>query len=246
VSAIRKTAVATVALWFGLGGTGGTQEPAREGPPQITISGRGEVRVVPDLATVMVGVQTRALTAAAATAENSRKQKAVIDAIRAKGVAEAQIATSSFSVQPETQYDPQRQTPPKTTGYRVSNTVTVELRKVELVGPVLDAALSAGANQVHSLSYSVASPDSARRVALGRAVGRARADAEAAAAAAGGSLGSLIEIVASDYQVPFYATRMVAAAGMAREAAAPPAEPGSLAITASVTARWRFVPGQPR
>ena len=236
----RRAAVAATAFMFGVSAAGPAQEPPREGPPQITISGRGEVRVIPDLATVMVGVQTRAFTAAEATAENSRKQKAVIDAIRAKGVSEAQIGTSSFSVQPETQYDPQRQTPPKTTGYLVSNVVTVELRKVELLGPVLDAALSAGANQVHSLSYSVASPDSARRVALGRAVGRARADAEAAAAAAGGTLGPLLEIIATDYQVPFYQTRMVAA-GMAREAAAPPAEPGSLAISASVTARWRFL-----
>jgi len=192
-----------------------------------------------------VGVQTRSLTAAEATAENSRKQRAVIDAIRAKGVSAAQIGTSSLNVQPETQYDPQRQTPPKTTGYLVSNMVTIELRKVELLGPVLDAALGAGANQVHSLSYSVASPDSARRVALGQAVGRARADAEAAAAAAGGSLGPLLDIIATDYQVPFYQTSM--AAGRARaEFASAPAEPGSLAISATVTARWRFVPGPPR
>ena len=59
-----------------------------------------------------------------ATAENSRKQRAVIDAILAKGVSSAEIGTSSFSVQPETQYDPQRQSPPKTTGYLVSNVVT--------------------------------------------------------------------------------------------------------------------------
>lgn len=243
MKAIQKTAAAAAALLFGLGISGSAQEPVRDGPPQITISARGEVRVVPDLATVMVGVQTRSLTAGEATAENSRKQRAVIDAIRAKGVAAAQIVTSSFSVQPETQYDPQRQAPPKTTGYLVSNVVTVELRRVDLVGSVLDAALGAGANQVHALSYSVASPDSAKRAALGQAVGRARGDAEAAAAAAGGSLGPLLEIIATDYQVPLYQTRMLAGG---RVEAAAPAEPGSLAISASVTARWRFLPIPPR
>lgn len=242
MNALRVTAA--TAVLFGVG-TGQAQEPSRDGPPQITISGRGEVRVAPDLATVMVGVQTRAQTAVEATAENSRKQKAVIDAIRAKGVAAAQISTSSFSVQPETQYDPQRQSAPKITGYQVSNVVTVELRQVDLVGAVLDAALGAGANQVHSLSYSVAHPDSARRAALGQAVGRARADAEAAAVAAGGTLGPLLEIVATDYQVPFYQTRGVAR-GMSMEAAALPAEPGSMSISASITARWRFLSAPPR
>lgn len=244
----RKTAVAaTAAFLFSVSSGGAAQEPVREGPPQVTISGRGEVRVTPDLATLMVGVQTRALTAAEATSENSRKQRAVIEAVRAKGVAASQIGTSSFSVQPETQYDQRGQAAPKTTGYLVSNVVTVELRRVELVGPVLDAALGAGANQVHSLSYSVANPDSARHAALSQAVGRARADAEVAAGAAGGSLGPLLEIITTDYQVPFFQSRVVSARmGEVEAAPAPPAEPGSLVISASVTTRWRFLLGPPR
>src|SRR6185503_13974848 len=115
----------------------------------IVVNGRGEVRVVPDLAIITIGVQTRAITAAEATAENSRKQAAVVSAIKAKGIAAPQIGTSGFSVQPETQYDQRGQAAPKTTGYLVSNTVTVELRRTELVGPVIDGALTAGANQIH-------------------------------------------------------------------------------------------------
>jgi len=245
VNTTRQTAAATVAFLFAFGINASAQETVREVPPQITIGGRGEVRVTPDLATLMVGVQTRALLAADATAENSRKQLSVIDAIKAKGVPASQIGTSSFSVQQETQYDQRGQVAPKTTGYLVSNVVTVELRRVELVGPVLDAALGAGANQVHSLSYSVANPDSARHAALGQAVGRARADAEVAAGAAGGSLGPLLEIIATDYQVPFFRARVVSSRMGIAEAAAP-MEPGSLAISATVTARWRFVPVPPR
>jgi len=238
----KTVAAATAVLLFSASSGGAAQEPARDGPPQITISGRGEVRVVPDLATIMVGVQTRSVTAAEATAENSRKQRAVIAAIRAKGVPLAQIGTSSFNVQPETQYDQRGQGSPRTTGYLVSNAVTVELRNVELVGPVLDAALGAGANQVHSLSYSIANPDSARRAAISQAVARARGDAEAAAAAAGGSLGPLLEIVATDYQVPLrqaQGTLELRSAG----AEAVPSEPGSLAVSASVTVRWRYQAG---
>jgi len=233
---------AVAAFLFGAVSLASAQEPAREAPPQIVVNGRGEIRVIPDLATVTMGVQTRAITAAEATAENSRKQLAVINSIKAKGVGAAQIATSGFSVQPETQYDRQGQASPRTTGYLVTNTVTVELRKTELVGPVIDAALGAGANQVHGLSFSISSPDSARRAALAQAVQRARQDAEVAAQAAGGSLGTLLELVATEYSVPIREAAMMRMAGGVAAAPPPPVEAGSTTVSASVTVRWRYVP----
>ncbi len=244
----HNSAAALAAFLFGIAGSGDAQEPLREGPPQIVVTGRGEVRVVPDLATVTVGVQTRAATAAQATAENSRKQLAIVSAIKGRGVLATQISTSGFSVQSETQYDRQGQGAPRTTGYLVSNSVTVELKQTEQVGPVIDAALAAGANQVHGLSFSVSSPDSARRAAIAQAVQNARQDAEVAARAAGGTLGSLIEIVAVDYQVPMLQARvaymrMEASAGAS---APPPIEAGSTSVTASINARWRFQPSPPR
>src|SRR5262245_24905655 len=71
-----------------------------QAPPQIVANGQAEVRVVPDRATVSIGVETRAATAAAAATENAKNQKAVIDAIRALGIPGDQIATQAFSVQP--------------------------------------------------------------------------------------------------------------------------------------------------
>jgi uncharacterized protein YggE len=240
----RKTAAAVAAFLFGIAGVGATQEPVREAPPQIVVNGRGEVRVVPDVATVTIGVQTRATTAAAATAENSRKQLAIVNAIKAKGVPAAQISTSGFSVQPETVYDRQGQAAPRTTGYLVSNMVTVELKRTEQVGPVIDASLAAGANQIHGLSFSVSSPDSARRAALAQAVQHARLDAEVAATAAGGSLGALIEIIATEYNVPMLQAKSFSVARNMAEAA--PVEAGTTSVSASVSARWRFQAGPPR
>jgi uncharacterized protein YggE len=242
----RKTAAAVAAFLFGVGGLVGAQEPVREAPPQIVVNGRGEVRVVPDVATVTIGVQTRANTAAEATAENSKKQLAVVNAIKAKGVAAAQISTSGFSVQPETVYDQRGQAAPKTTGYLVSNMVTVELKRTEQVGPVIDGALAAGANQIHGLSFSVSSPDSARRAALAQAVQNARQDAEVAARAAGGTLGQLIEIIATEYQVPFLQAKTAGFAMRSMAEAAPPVEAGTTSVSASVSARWRFQAGPPR
>ena len=109
--------------------------------PTIAVSGQGEATVVPDRARLSIGVQTQAATAADASARNATLQRAVIDAIRAQGVAAEQISTSGYNVFPEQTFDQQtRRT--RITGYNVQNTVLVELSRIAQVGPVLDAVLA--------------------------------------------------------------------------------------------------------
>jgi uncharacterized protein YggE len=222
------------------------QDPSRPTVPpvpQIVTSAQGEARATPDRATVTIGVQTRAVTAADASAQNSRKQRAVIDAIKAKGIPASQIVTSSFNVIPETRYDREGQAAPRTTSYLVSNVVTVDVRRIDQVGPVIDAALAAGANQINSLAFSISAADSVRRVALTDAVTKARLDAEAIARAAGGTLGPLLDVTATDMYSPPSPRPMFAVAKTADAAAAVPVEAGEDTVRASVMARWQFVPG---
>lgn len=212
-------------------------------PPQIVVSASGEVKVAPDKATIAIGVQSRATTAAAASQANAQKQRAVIDAIKARGVLAEQISTSGYNVIPETRYDREGQQAPRTTSYLVMNTVNVELKRVDLAGPVIDAVLAAGANQINSLNFGVQNADSARRAALAIAVGKARADAEVIARAAGGSLGTMLEMIAHESSVrppiPFMRDMAMAA----QKAESTPIEAGMETITATVNARWTFVPG---
>lgn len=221
------------------------QELLRPTPPQIVTNASAEVRVAPDRASIQIGVQTRATTAAAASTQNSQKQRAIIDAIKARGVAAEQISTSNFNVIPETRYDREGQAAPRTTSYLVVNTITVEVRRIDQVGPVIDAALAAGANQINSLAFGVSNPDSARRQALAAAVAKSRADAEVIARAAGGTLGSLIEINAVDGYNPAPPRPFMAREAMAADAKVP-VEPGQETITATVSARWQFLSGPPR
>lgn len=217
------------------------QELSRPTVPQIVTSAFGEVRVAPDKATISIGVQTRAATAAAAAAQNSQKQRAVIDAIKAKGVPAEQISTSNFNVIPETRYDREGQAAPRTTSYLVVNSITVELKRIDQTGPVIDAALAAGANQINSLNFGIQSADSARRSALAQAVAKSRADAEVMARAAGGSLGSLIEMHASESYIPGPPVPYMAEQRMAAMDKSVPVEPGQETVRATITARWHFL-----
>src|SRR3954468_3006727 len=100
-----------VSAFTGITGDAVAQD-VRPTPPQIVTTSVGEVRVSPDRATISLGIQSRATTAGEAAAQNSRKQRAVIDAIKAKGIAAEQITTSNFSVLPETRYDRDGQAAP--------------------------------------------------------------------------------------------------------------------------------------
>jgi uncharacterized protein YggE len=214
--------------------------------PAVVTSAVGEAQVTPDRATIAIGVQTRAKTAEEAGAENAQRQRAVIDTLRALGIPANQIATVSYNVYPEQVYHPdQGDQAPRIVGYNVSNTVRVEVRQLDKLGSVIDAALAKGANGINSLDLSASNIDEARRSALAAALARARGDAEALARAAGGQLGALVEASTEEAATPrtFKATTFMNARA---EAAPTPISPGEQTLRVTVTARWRFVPGSGR
>ncbi|CAN5310911.1 SIMPL domain-containing protein [soil metagenome] len=210
-------------------------------PPSLNVGARGEIRVAPDRATVHVAVETRAENAAAAASQNATVQQRVIAAIRALGVPNDRISTTQYNVLPDYRYEPNREA--RLVGYRVTNTVVVELHQLDRVGPVLDASLGAGANMITGLQFYASNTENARRDAIGRAIQTARGDAEAMARAAGGSLGQLLEAhVGAYYAPPPPMPRMMEAqvAGVADT----PINPGQQTVAVDVQTRWRFHPPQ--
>lgn len=211
------------------------QTPAPMRGPEVSTTGEGDVRVTPDRALLMLGVQTQATTAEAAAASNAKLLRGVLDSLRAVGLTAQQLSTTNYNVNP--QFAPNSSTP-RIVGYMVTNSVRAEVNSIGQVGRVIDAALAAGANEVSSLSFYSSTEADARRRALALAVTNARADAEALAAAAGGRLGPLLELTTAAERPPVYPmARMSAVAGRVPT----PIEPGEQTISASVTARWAFV-----
>lgn len=208
--------------------------------PQISVTSRGEVKVVPDRANIQISVQTRAATADAAAAENARKQKAVIDALRALKIDAKDIATTGYNVYPEQRYEPNKE--PVIVGYNVTNTLSVELKSVDLVGRAIDAALANGANMINSLQFYASNTDAARQEAIAIAVRKARSDADAAARAAGGTITGLLEInVGSYYAPPPRPVELRAKGAMATTGAVDtPITAGDQTVAVDISTRWLF------
>jgi len=198
------------------------------------------VKVTPDRANIQISVQTRAATAAAAATENASRQKAVIDALRALGLNANQISTVGYNVIPEQRYEPNRE--PVVIGYNVTNTISVEVTDLGMVGRIIDTSIARGANMITSLNFYASNTEAARREAIATAIQRARLDADAAARAAGGTIGGLLEVSIGAYFPP---PRPVEYAVQLRTAAVAdtPIEPGAQTLSVNVSTRWSFIAG---
>ena len=212
--------------------------PGSATQPEIAASANGEVKSSPDRATILFSVETRAATAAEASAQNAEQQTAVLQALRAAGLAEGDVGTVSYTISPNMEYDQARGTS-RVAGYIARNSVRAEVRDLAKVGQVIDAAIKAGANEVSSLQFSTSRAEQLRLEAIKSAVGQACREATALAAAAGGTLGPLTYASTSEpssYPPPMPMMRMEAAR------ADTPITPQDVTVSVSVSTRWLFVP----
>jgi uncharacterized protein YggE len=155
------------------------------------------------------------------------------------GLGNDQLSTINYNVYPEQRYEQGKE--PVIIAYNVTNTILAEVRKLTQVGPVIDAALSHGANMITSLQFYASNTETARRTAIATAIEKARADAEVAAKAARGTLGTLLEVNIASYSPPPPRPMMM----MAKQAQADtPINPGEETLAVEVGTRWKFIPGQ--
>jgi uncharacterized protein YggE len=233
---VRTSFVILLASLLPAGCASAQSGAARDLVPTIVASGEGHRDVAPDKATIVLGVETRARTPAAAGAANADRMTAIRAALIRAGVAERDIATARYSLYLQTGRTP------ADTQYVASNMVTVETRQLDQVGRLIDVGLGAGANNIGSLQYDLADRSGPGSEALGDAVTAARRQAEVMATAAGGRLGDLVELTTQQGEIrPFYGD---VAMRMSASAAPTPVSPGSVTVSASVTGRWRFIPGR--
>ena len=196
-------------------------------PDTVTTVGHGVVTLVPDQATVSAGVHTQAASASAALAENSRLMNAVIAALKQAGGKELQ--TQQVSLYPQTDNDG------KVQGYVADDTVSA-VSSIAGAGPLVDAAVAAGANTVSGPSLGISDRDASYREALAKAVDDARAKADALAKAGGFGVGPVSSVTeqSSTPPVPIYQ------AAAAKSVDSTTVEPGTQDITADVSVTFRI------
>lgn len=149
----------------------------------LTVNAAATTRTAPDLAIVTIGVVALGANAGAAQQAQATRMGAVIEAARSAGVAEADIQTIGYSLEPQFVYA--RGAAPRIGGYVSRNVVALRVSNFEAVSVLIDATVAEGANELQGVQFTSADEEASREAARTQALETARRRAETYAEAAG-------------------------------------------------------------
>lgn len=211
---------------------------AETAPRTIAVSGEGEVSVVPDMATVSLGVLIEATETGSAMDQASSATAAILAKLAEVGVADADVRSGSVRLTPRygrtvlggTDFS-------KIEGYTAQNTVDVKVRDINALGGILSAVVGQGANTINGIDFGLQHPedvmDAARRAAVAEAIRRAALYADAA----GVALGPLMSLNENGYTgVPMFRGGPMMMDAMASAPSMDvPVAPGEITVSANVS-----------
>ena len=191
----------------------------------ISVTGEGEVTVVPDICILSLGIEAQDKEVAKAQAVAAGAMNDVMTMLGEKGILEKDIQTSDYSIDPVWEER-------KIVAYRVKNMVKVKIRDVDRIGEIIDATAKAGGDltRIEGIRFGVDDPKPYYEEARRKAVCDAREKAEQLAELNGVKLGEPISVSESGGYVSsskgYYRTMEVAGA--------PPISPGEMEIKLTV------------
>jgi uncharacterized protein YggE len=191
----------------------------------ITVTGVGSMEAAPDVSAWSFGVSNRANSARQALARNAVTMKRIATAVKAAGVAEADVQTQSASLYPR------RNRRTGAVSYTASGSVTVTVRSLGKVGAVVEAATGAGASEIFGPRLRISDQKALYDQALEKAYDDALAKAQKLAAKTGLSLGAPTAVVEGSGGGDVYDAQ--ASAGLASESF--DIEPGRNEVSAALT-----------
>jgi len=202
--------------------------------PMVSVRGEAEVAARPDVARAIAGVTTEAKTPREPADANNRVMGVVVAAARQAGVAEKDIRTAGFSINPV--HATRNRDTPQVVAYRASNSVMLTLRDIGRVGEILDVITAAGATDIGGVSFGLSEPSKLLDQARTLAFADAKRKAALYAQAAGLQLGRAISIDEDAAPPPrAYRAAQAAAAGSVL------IEPGEETLRVGVTVSFELL-----
>jgi uncharacterized protein len=225
----RGSAAAASSAGRASAGAQPTVAASTSGSARITVTGTGNVTGTPNQLVLAMGVQVNGSSVGSALAAANDAVTRVTAALRADGVAAADIQTAGLSIWPN--YPANSQTP---SGYGVSESLTATLNNLDAAGAQIDAAVHAGGNAttVSGISLNLTDTSTLLATARARAVADATVKATQYANSLGEPLGPVISITDQAYTQPFPVN---AAYSASSAKAAVPISPGTQQLSISVT-----------
>ena len=201
----------------------------------VHVTGTGKMMVTPDIATLNVGVEAKAVSVTSATERAQTAMDAVVTALKSNGVEEKDIKTVQYSITQDRRFD--RDGKEQVLGYIVQNRVRAKIRKIVDTGMTIEAVTKAGGEliRIDGVSFSVDEPEKYQQTLRDKAMADAKARAEDLVKLAGSRLGKATYInensnISTPFPVPLNALGKGADVG----SSAPSVSPGEIEVQLQV------------
>lgn len=210
------------------------QAAQAQGPRTIEVTGNGAAHVAPDVASLNLAIETHAATAQQSAGQNAALAQKVVDALTRKLQGKGKVWTGGYSLYPEYN-EPRPNEKPVVTGYRAENSITVETGEIGMLGGLIDTAISAGANRINFLNFTLRDESQARSQAIALAAKDAQAQAASLAKSLGVRLGPVVKATTEAQTRPMPMMRMGAMAMGSSMGAPTPVQPNEVTVPATVS-----------
>ena len=219
-------------------------ENKKSEPAIISVSAEGTADIAPDMAVITLSVLQEAETARQALDANTQAMAKVLAAMKTAGVAEKDLQTSNFNIQPRWVYPKQNDSEtnqPRIVAYQVTNGLSVRVRDLTKLGEILDTSVTLGVNQGGQIQFTNDDPSEVISSARKNAVKNALKKAQEMTEAAGVKLGRITQMSEQSFgsqPVPMVRAEM---AMMSKDASAPvPVAAGENQYQVSVSISWEL------
>ena len=196
-----RTSAASASGTAGTGQTATLQLASASTEAGIWVTGTGSMNLAPDITLVMLGVEATSPSVTEARNEAATAMDAIVSAVKANGLSDEDIQTTSFNIWP--QYDRQevvtngvRSTVRVLSGYTVSNDAVIKVRDLDAVGTIIDDVVDAGgdAARINGIDFSIEDPGAYTTDLREDAVNAAIENAKHFATLTGVTLGKLVYV----------------------------------------------------
>lgn len=216
----------------------------RDSVPTITTTGVASAEVVPDIATISLGVDTERPNAAAAARDNARAAQAIVGEIKAQGIEAKDTKTVSITLSPvydEVSDANGRVTKRTLRGYIAHNSLSVRVREIEKAGVLAGQLMDKGANSFEGIEFGFAQKEAKYDALRGDAARDALHKANSYVNGLGIKLGRVLEIATQPHEPVHAGISPRLFAPVQRDApAAVSVEPGVETLRSEVQVTWEL------
>lgn len=213
----------------------------RPRPSRVEVVGTGTATATPDVVRVSIGLRCEADGVSAALGRAADAVRGVSSAARAHGLGDADIASTSASVQPRWDRNGSR-----VTGYTAHHQLTLRVRRLADLNDLIDGVAAAAGNAlvIDGIALDLADRKPLEQGARAAAFADAEAKARHYADLAGQSLGRVLSVVDQPAPPPGRPGPMpMAMARVAADSAGMPVEAGEHTVTVTVQVSWALGDG---